>query len=136
MPLDIKRVESFQFTVANQVRDGARLLSQFAAAGVDLHAFKAVPAAAGARFTLLAADSPTLAAAARAAGVTLDGPRPAVLIKGGEEPGALSGIYRKLAAAEIDVPEASGIAGVNGGYGVVLYLKPENCARAIAALSQ
>ena len=69
-------------------------------------------------------------------GLKLDGPYFAVIITGDEEPGALAEIYRKLSRARIDVEESSGIAHINGGYGVILYLKQEDCDKAIAALGK
>ena len=68
------------------------------------------------------------------AGVSLDGPHVALLIQGDEVPGACSRIYERLAAAGVAVVESSGIADINGGYGVVLYLEPEECEKALAAL--
>jgi hypothetical protein len=56
------------------------------------------------------------------------------LIKGDEEPGALADIYKRLSRAGIQVNEASGIADINAGYGVILYLNQEDCGKAVAAL--
>ena len=137
MAFDVERIDYYTMTVAEQVGDGSRLLSVFAGVGVDLLAFKAVSLApGGARFTLFPRDGSKMTEGARKAGVELDGPRPALLVKGGEKPGAWARIYEKLSQAKVPVREASGLAHINGGYGVILYLEPEDCERAAAALKR
>ena len=42
--------------------------------------------------------------------------------------------YEKLSQAGIQADEASGIADISAGYGVLLYLNRENCDKAMAAL--
>ncbi len=136
MALDIKMVEYYNMTVGDHAREASKLLALFAGAGVNLLAFKAVPLEPGrTRFTLFPNDGSKMIAGAKKAGLELDGPHSALLIRGDDESGALADIYEKLAQAEIPVRESSGIADINGGYGVVLYLKQEDCAKAVAALA-
>ena len=71
---------------------------------------------------------------ARKSGLKLDGPYSALLIKGDEKSGALADIYRKLSQAGIQIGEAYGIADINAGYGVILYLKQEDCGKAMSVL--
>lgn len=135
MSFEAETVESYSVSVADHVAGGARLLAQLSAGGVDLLAFKttALPER-GARFTLVPKDSAVMVAAARSAGVELHGPIPAILVRGGEVPGALGQIYERLATARITVAESIGIAHVNRGYGVVLYVEPRDAGRTLAAL--
>ena len=136
MPLDIKRVEYYNLTVEEHVAEGSAMLGTIVGAGVDFLAYKAVPLGpARTQFTLLPIDGSKLTDGAAKAGLAVDGPHPAVLIRGEEQPGALAGIYGKLARAGIPVEESCGIAHVNGGFGVVLYLRPEDCDGAIEVLS-
>jgi hypothetical protein len=136
MPLDIRRVDYYNLTVQEHVAGGSAMLGTIVGAGVDFLAYKAVPlGATRTRFTLFPVDGPKLMDGAANAGLAVDGPHPAVLIVGDERPGALADIYRRLAQAGIPVEESCGIAHVNGGFGVVLYLRPEDCDRATAALS-
>jgi len=136
MSVDVKRAEYFDATIDGHSKEASKLLSTFATAGVSLLAFKAVPAEAGkVRFSLFPNDRSRMIAGGAKAGLPLDGPRAALLIQGDDESGALSEIYRKLSLANIVVRESCGIANINGSYGVVLYLDPGDCERAIAALS-
>ncbi len=135
MALDVKKVEYYDLTVGAHAGEASKLLSLFAGAGVNLLAFKAVPLGPNrTRFTLFPNDGSKMAAGAKKAGLEIEGPHAAVLIEGDDKSGALADIFEKLSQAEITVNEASGIADINGGYGVVLYLKPEDCEKAAAAL--
>jgi D-Tyr-tRNAtyr deacylase len=137
MALVIKRVEYYNVTVEDQAGAGSKLLSLFAGVGVSWLAFKAVPLEPRCtRFTLFPDDGSKMTAGAKKAGLELDGPHSALLIQGDDESGALADIYEKLAQAEIHVNESSGIADINGGYGVLLYLKQEDCEKAVAALER
>jgi len=137
MTPDIRKVESYTLTVPDHIGDGSRMLSLCAGAGVDLLAFKSAPLApTGMQFTLFPREGSKLIEGASKAGLKLEGPRAALLVKGGEKQGALARIYEKLAQANIQVRESSGIAGINGGYGVVLHLGQEDCDRALAALEK
>jgi hypothetical protein len=135
MSLDIKRVEYYNISVKGQITDMSKLLSTIAGAGVDFHAFKAIPLGPNrTQFTLFAKDSSKMTDGAKKSGLNLEGPYSALLIKGNEKSGALADIYKKLSQAGIQVDEASGIADINAGYGVILYLKQEECGKALTAL--
>jgi hypothetical protein len=135
MALDIRKVEYYNVTVGTHAGEGAKLLALFAGAGVSLLAFKAVPREPGRiQFTLFPNDGLKMIAGAKKARLELDGPHAALLIKDNDESGALADIYEKLSQADVPVNESSGIADINGGYGVVLYLEPEDCDKAMAAL--
>jgi hypothetical protein len=137
MALDIKRVEYYNTTVEDHAGEGAKLLSVFAGVGVNLLAFKAVAVEArGTQFSLFPNDGLKMTDGAKKAGLALDGPHPALLIQGDDESGALADIYERLSQAGIQVNESGGIAGIKGGYGVILYLTPEDCEKAAAALSR
>jgi len=135
--LGIRRIEYYNATVGEQAGEASKLLSQVAGFGISLLAFKAVPRGPGrVQFTLFPNDAVRMDAGAKKAGLKLDGPHPALLIEGDDESGALADIFGKLAQAGIHVLESSGIADIKGGYGVVLYLKQEDCDRAAAALGE
>ena len=135
MALEILHVEYYNITVEGQIANAAELLSTVVGAGVDFHAFKAVPVKFDrTQFTLFAKDSSKMTEGAKKSGLELDGPYSAVLIKGDEKAGALAEIYKKLSQAGVQVNEACGIADINAGYGVLLYLKQEDCNKAMRVL--
>ena len=138
MALDIAKVEYYTVTVDGHAAEGFEMLSVFAGAGVDLLAFKAVPVDHNrTQFSLFPDDSKKMTDGAKESGLALEGPHPALIIKGDDdESGALGRIYEKLAQAGVTVYESSGIAHVWDRYGVVLYLTPEECEKALAALTR
>ncbi len=135
MAFDIKRVEYYNTTVEGHAGEASRLLSAFADAGVSLLAYKAAPVdPRHTRFTLLPDDGSKMNDKATKAGLKLEGPHPALYVRGDDQSGALADIFEKLAQARIGLCKSSGLADIKGGYGVVLYLEGEDRERAIAAL--
>ena len=135
MASEILQIEYYNITVNGQITDASKLLSTIVGAGVDFHAFKAIPVKPNqTQFTLFAKDSSKMTDGAKKSGLKLDGPYSALLIKGDEKSGALADIYKKLSQAGIQVDEACGIADINAGYGVILYFKREDCGKALTAL--
>ena len=101
MALDILQVEYYNITVEGQITHASQLLSTIAGTGVDFHAFKATPVKPDrTQFTLFAKDSSKMTEGAKTAGLELDGPYSALLIKGDEKAGALADIYEKLGKAD------------------------------------
>jgi len=138
MALDIKTIEYYNITVEGHVGEGSKLLSVFADVGVNLLAFKSVALEPmRTQFTLFPDDGLKMSDGAKKEGLNLDGPHSALLIKGdNDESGELADIYEKLSQADINVHESSGIADIKGNYGVILYLKQEDCEKAVAALEK
>ena len=137
MALDILQIAYYSITVEGYVTHASKLLSILAHAGVDFHAFKAIPVNPDrTRFTLFAKDSVRMTEGAKKAGLELEGPYSALLIKGDERAGALADIYMKLSEAGIQVDEACGIADINAGYGVILYLEQDDCGKAMTVLKK
>ena len=137
MTLKYMKVEYYKIAVQGHITEGSKLLTTIADAGVDFLAYKAIPLEQNrTQFTLFPIEGSKMAAGAMKAGLELDGPYSAVIITGNEKPGALAEIYSRLSQAGIQVEESSGIAHINGGYGVVLYLKQEDCDKAVAALGK
>jgi hypothetical protein len=138
MSVDIKKIEYYNIIVDSYIGEASKLLSGFADVGISWLAFKAVALEdMRTRFTLFPNDSSKMSNGAIKAGQNLDGPYLAILIKSAiDEPGDLAIIYEKLAQVDINVHESCGIADIKGGYGVILYLKHEDCEEALAALDK
>jgi hypothetical protein len=136
MALYVKKIEYFNITVDGNAGEGYKLLSVFAGAGVNLLAFKAVPLdPKRTRFSLFPDSSLKMKDGAKKAGLELDGPHAALIIQGDEdESGACADIHEKISRAGINVYESNGIADIKGSYGVILYLKQEDCEKALAVL--
>jgi hypothetical protein len=134
MAFRIRRSDYYYATVDDLPERGSMLLANLAEGGVNLLAFAAVPIGARTQLTLFAEDDATLEAAARRAALTLDGPYPALLVQGDDELGALARIHGLLAQAGVDVFASSGVTDGRGAFGYVVYLRPDDIAKAESAL--
>lgn len=136
MAIEIKKVEYFNITIDSNAGEAYKLLSTFADFGISLLAFKAIPVEIKrTQFSLFPNNSSKMKDGAKKAGINLDGPNAALIIKSNsDEPGECAGIFEKLSQADINVYESSGIADIKDSYGVILYLKQEDCEKALATL--
>jgi hypothetical protein len=135
MNFNIRQVEYANIAVEYHVSDASKLLSTLAGSRIDFLAYKATSInAKGTVFTLFSDNAREMVEVAEKKGFKADGPYSAILVTGDEEIGALAAIYERLSQANVNVDESSGIAHINEGYGVILYLKQEDCKRALKAL--
>jgi hypothetical protein len=135
MAFDIRRVSYFHTAVQDRPGEAYRLLSQLAEFGINLLAITAIPVGpVRTQLTLFPEDAPKMESEAKKAGLSLDGPYPALLALGDDELGALVGIHERLYQANVNVVAATGVTNGKGSYGYVLYFRPEDFERAAAAL--
>ena len=135
MPLSVRRAAYFQATVRDQPGEAYKLLSQFVDLGINLLGFTAVPAGPlSTQLTIFPEDPERLSHIAKQAGLELGKPNFAFLIQGDDQLGALAGVHAKLFEANVNVYASSGVTDGRGGYGYVLYVKPDEYERAAAAL--
>lgn len=133
--LTIRRLDYFYTTVADEPGEAYRLLTKLAEVGVNLLAFTGVPVGPlRTQLTIFPNDRARLEDAARKAGLGLDGPHPALLVQGDDELGALAELHEKLYRADVNVYASSGVTDGRGSFGYVLYVRPDECDRAMAAL--
>ena len=71
---------------------------------------------------------------AKKSGIILDGPYTALLVQGDDQLGSLVAIHSKLYEADINVSASSGVADGIGGYGYVIYVRPEEFDKAAKIL--
>jgi hypothetical protein len=128
-------VDYYHATVPDQPGEAFRFLSALADAGVDLLAFTAVPIGVlRTQLTIFPADPAKMESHLAKLGVDLDGPYGAILVQGDDAPGALVDVHQRLYEADVNVYASTGVAGADGGYGYVIYLRPEAVDRAAAVL--
>ncbi len=135
MPAKMRAVDYFYLTVKDRPGEAYRLLSQLCAENVNLLVFSAVPM--GPEHTQLVLFPEHVEALARAAekmGLVLTGPQRAILIQGDDQLGALCDIHHKLYEAQVNVYASTGVTDGRGGYGYVLYVRPERFGDAARAL--
>lgn len=135
MAYTLQRVEYYYANVRDELGAAYRVLSALAERGVDLLAFTAVPSGPTlAQFALFPESPSKLRAEARAAGLELDGPYHALLVRGDDELGALAGVHERLFEARVDIYASTGVTDGRGSFGYVVYVREDQFEQAAAAL--
>ena len=136
MSYDIKIAKYYIAEVEGHAGEGAKLFFLVASFGISLLAYKAITLdTMRTAFALFPNNEIKMTEGAKRVGLKIDGPRTALIIKGDDKSGALADIFEKLSKADINVRESSGIADINGSYGVILYLERDDCEKAAAILN-
>jgi len=135
MASKIRRADYFYTMVRDQPGEAYKLLRVLADLGINMLAFGSVPMGPQrTQLTLFPEDSHRLQDAAKKAGIQLDGPHRAFLVRGDDEMGALTGVHEKLFQAGVNVYASTGVSDGKGSYGYILYVRSEDVNRAAAAL--
>jgi len=135
MAFKIQRVDYYYTSVEDRPGEAYKLLSMLADVGVNLLAFNAVPIGPlRTQLSIFPEDSNVLTEEARKAGISLDGPYPALLAQGDDELGALAGIHEKLYQASVNVFASNCVTDGRGSYGYIIYVRPEEFKNATEAL--
>jgi hypothetical protein len=129
------RVDYWHVTVPDEAGAANAVLEKLAKQKVSLLAFLAFPAGAGRSQIDLVPTSPgTFEAAAAAAGVALSSKKQAILVSGSDRPGALAEHTTKLGSKGISPIAGTAIATAGGGYGFLIWVRPDDVAAAAKAL--
>jgi len=135
MSARVRTVEYFYIMVKDRPGEAYRLLSHLATEQVNLLAFNAIPMGLEhTQLVLFPDSSDLLSKAAAGSGLTLTGPQCALLVQDDDRLGALADIHLTLLEANINVYASSGVTDGRGGYGYILYLRPEDFRKAAHVL--
>ena len=116
MTLNIKLTPYYNMTITGNAAEGFKLLSVFADAGVNLLAFKAVPAGPNqTRFTLFPDKPKKMEKGAEKAAIKMDGPFSAIIVKSdSDEPGECGMVHEKLAPSRCKRKRVQWVGGYQG----------------------
>jgi hypothetical protein len=135
MPDRVRRVSYCYPIVPNRPGQGARALAELKRAGVNLLAYSGFPIGGGrSQLDFVLEDMGALRRVARKNGWRLSKVKKGFLIQGTDEVGAVHRHMQKLADARINVTAADAVAAGQGRYGMILWVKPQDYARAAKAL--
>jgi len=135
MAFTITRASYFYASVADKPGEAYKVLSRLAEFGINLLAFTGVPMGpVHTQLTLFPEDPASLLDAAKKASINLDGPHGALLVQGDDRLGALADIHEKLFEANVNVYASTGVSDGHGSFGYLLYVRPDEFERAVAAL--
>ncbi len=114
---------------------GARILGALSKAGVNLDAFSGFPRGKGrAQLDFVTDKMPALRRVAAKNRWKLSPVKKAFLVTGVNKAGAVNAHVQKLAKAKISVVAADAVCAGMGRYGMILWVKPRDYARASKAL--
>lgn len=131
MALSVRSVEYYYATVLDRPGQAAEMLQLLSEGGVDLLAFSIVPTGPTHTQLMVFPESTNqLLETTRRAGLDVTGPHYAILVQGDNELEALVEIHQKLADASVNVYASSGVTDQKGGFGYVLYVRPEDFKQA------
>lgn len=135
MEVTKRKVQYFYATVEDRPGAAFRLLAKLAESAVNLLAFSATPTGPNhTQVVLFPEDPAALAEVAAQSNLVLTGPQSAFLVQGDDRLGALAEVHRILADARVNVYNSTGVTDGKGGFGYIIYVRPEDIDRAAHVL--
>lgn len=131
----VRKINYCYVKVPNRAGQGATILGQLREAGVNLLAYSGFPIGGGrSQLDFVPQNMAALKRVARANGWRLSAVKKGFLISGGDRVGAVHRHLAKLADAGINVVAADAAAAGQRRYGMLLWVRPKDYARAARAL--
>ena len=129
-----RKVQYAYVMVPNRPGQGAKVLFELQAAGVDLLAYSGFPGKRGAQIDLVTRDMSGLKRVARRNGWRLSRAKKGFLVQGTDRIGAVHRQLARLASRKVNVVAADAVAAGQGRFGMILWVRPKDYARAARAL--
>jgi hypothetical protein len=131
----VRKVQYAYVMVPNRPGRGAAVLARLRDAAIDLVAYSGFPASRGkAQIDLVTNDVVGLRRAAKKNGWKLSAVKKGFLVQGDDRIGAVHRHLAKLGDARVSVVAADAVAAGRGRYGMILWVKDRDYARAARAL--
>ncbi|MHC4415660.1 MAG: hypothetical protein ACYS0G_10280 [Planctomycetota bacterium] len=131
----VQKINYCYMTVPARAGYGAKVLGQLREADVNLLAFTGFPAKAGkAQLDLIARNLTPVRRVARDNGWRVSDTKKGFLVQGDDKVGAVHRHIQKLADQRINVTAADAVAAGKGRYGMLLWVKAKDYARAARTL--
>ncbi|MFQ5791447.1 MAG: hypothetical protein ACE5JI_13325 [Acidobacteriota bacterium] len=131
----ISKVSYCYTVVPNRAGQGSKILGQLKEAGVNLLAFSGFPAKRGkAQLDLVCDDMAAVRRVAKKNGWRLSATKKGFLVHGTDEIGSVHRHLDKLANEKINVIAVDAVSAGKGRYGMILWVRPKQYARAARIL--
>ncbi|MCH6562051.1 MAG: hypothetical protein IH800_06495 [Myxococcales bacterium] len=131
----VRKINYCYLTVSNRPGHAAKVMDELRKADINLLAFSAFPAKAGkSQLDLVADKMAGVRSVAKKNGWRLSKVKKGFLVQGSDKVGAVSRHIQKLGDRKINVTAADAVAAGSGRYGMILWVKPKDYARATRAL--
>ena len=133
--MPVRKIRYCYVKVPDRAGQGAKVLGELKAARVNLLAYSGFPSKAGkAQLDLVAGSLTPIQKLARKNGWRLSKVKKGFLIQGSDRVGAVHDQIRKLASQRINVTAADAVCSGRGRYGMLLWVRSKDYARAARAL--
>jgi hypothetical protein len=133
--MPVRKVSYVDVKVPNRAGTATQVLGALREAGVNLLAFTGFPNKGGkSQIDLVTRDMAGVRRVARKQGWRLGKSKRGFLIQGKDRVGAVHSQIKKLATKRINMTAVDAVAAGGGRYGMILWVKPKDYARASRAL--
>jgi hypothetical protein len=133
--MSVRKVRYLALEVPNRSGQAERVLGALAKARVNLLAFTGFPSRAGrSQIDLVTEDLAGVRRVAKREGWRLRAPKRGFLVQGRDRVGAVHQHLRRLAGAGVNVTAVDAAAAGGRRFGMILWVKPADYARAARAL--
>lgn len=131
----VRKVNYCYLTVPGRAGQGAKVLGEITEAGINMLGFSGFPQGTGkAQLDILAQNIGAVRRVAKSNGWTLSANKKGFLIQGQDGVGAVYRHLQRLADAGVSVTASNAVSAGAGRYGMVLWVKPKDYAKAARAL--
>jgi hypothetical protein len=131
----VRKVSYTYVKVPSRPGQGASILAALKKAGVDLLAYSGFPVGGGkAQIDLVTKDLGAVSRVARREGWRLSKAKKGFLVQGEDRVGAVERHLARLAAGKVNVTAADAVTAGSGRYGMILWVKGKDYAKAARLL--
>lgn len=131
----VKKVNYCYAKVSSRPGQGAKVLQELRDEEVNLYAFSGFPGGGGkAQLDFVADSVAPIRRVAKKNGWRLSKPKKAFLVTGKDALGAVHKHVQKLADNKINITAADAVCAGKGRYGMILWVKPKDYAKAARTL--
>jgi hypothetical protein len=131
----VRKVNYCYAKISNRAGQGVKMLDQIRDAGIDMVAFSGFPIGRGkAQLDFVTHDMASLRRLAKRNGWRLSKIKKGFLVQGQDSEGAVHRHVKKLSDNGVNITAADAVTAGKGRYGMILWVKPKDFARASRAL--